>query len=131
MAEKLATTTRGRLMRLDEHVVGDVIVLTPSGRMTRDEDFGAVKRRVEDLVDAGRRKLVLDLGAVSYMDSTCLGEVVSGFVTVRKQGGTLHLANLTARVERLMTISQLTKVFQLFGSEREAVLSLAPEQRES
>ena len=118
-------------MRLEEHVVGEVIVLTPSGRMTRDEDFGAVKRRVEDLVDAGRRKLVLDLGAVSYMDSTCLGEVVSGFVTMRKQGGTLHLANLTERVEQLMTIAQLTKVFQTFGSEQEAVRSLAPGQLES
>ena len=118
-------------MQLDERVVGDVTVLAPSGRMTRDENFGAVKRRVEALVDAGQRKLVLDLGAVSYMDSTCLGEIVSGFVTMRKQGGTLHLANLTERVARLMTIAQLTKVFRLFGSEREAVLSLAPGQRDS
>ena len=131
MAEILARTTRGRVMQLDERVVGDVTVLAPSGRMTRDENFGAVKRRVEALVDAGQRKLVLDLGAVSYMDSTCLGEIVSGFVTMRNQGGTLHLANLTEQVARLMTIAQLTKVFPLFGSEREAVLSLAPGQRAS
>ena len=52
------------------------------------------------------------------MDSTCLGEIVSGFVTMRNQGGTLHLANLTEQVARLMTIAQLTKVFPLFGSER-------------
>ena len=65
------------------------------------------------------------------MDSTCLGEVVSGFVTMRKQGGTLHLANLTERVEHLMTMAQLTKVFGLFSSEREAVLSLAPGPRDN
>ena len=118
-------------MRLEERAVGDVIVLALSGRMARDDSFGALKHRVHDLVCAGRRKLVLNLGAVSYMDSTCLGEIVSGLVTVRKQGGTLHLANLTERVEQLMTIAGLMSVFQTFGSEQEAVRSLAPERRES
>ncbi len=113
------------MMRLEERVVGEVTVLAPSGPMTRDESFGAVKRRVEDLVAAGRRKVVLDLGAVSYMDSTSLGELVSGFVTLRRQGGTLHVANLTEKVERLMTIAQLPSVIQVFGSEEEAVRNLA------
>ncbi len=92
---------------------------------TLGESFGAVKRRVEDLVDAGRRKVVPDLGAVSYMDSTSLGELVSGFVTLRRQGGTRHVANLTEKVERLMTIAQLPSVIQVFRSEEDAVRSLA------
>ena len=79
--------------------------------------FGALTARVHDLVRSGRRTLLLDLGAVSYMDSMCLGEIVSGLVTMRKQGGTLHLANLTERVEQLMTIAGLMSVFQTFGSE--------------
>ncbi len=111
-------------MQLEERAVGDVIVLAPSGRMTRDDSFGAVKHRLDDLVQEGRRKLVLDLGAVSYMDSTCLGELVSGLVRVRKNGGTLHLANLTPRVERLLTMVKLMSVFQTFRSAQEAVLSL-------
>ncbi len=111
-------------MQLEERVIGDVIVLAPSGRMTRDETFGAVKHRLYDLVQEGRRKLVLDLGAVSYMDSTCIGELVSGLARVRKNGGTLHLANLTPRVERLLTMVRLTSVFQIFRSAQEAVLSL-------
>ena len=102
------------------------IVLALSGRMTRADHFGALTQRVQDLVRAGRRKLVLELGAVSYMDSMCLGEIVSGLVTMRKQGGTLHLVNLTERVERLMTMVRLTSVFQTFGSEQEAVRSLVP-----
>ena len=60
-------------MQLEERVIEDVVVLAPSGRMTRDESFGAVKHRLDDLVQRGRRKLVLDLAAVSYMDSTCIG----------------------------------------------------------
>ncbi len=112
-------------MQLEEHVIGEVTILVLSGRMIRNDHFGDLTQRVRDLVRAGRRKLVLDLGAVSYMDSMCLGEIVSGFVTVRNQGGTLHLANLTERVERLMTVAGLTSVFQMFGSEQEAVRSLA------
>ena len=112
-------------MQLEERTIGDVIVLTPAGRMTRNEDFGLLRRRVRDLVEAGRRKLVLDLAAVSYMDSTCLGEIVSGFVTVRKNGGRMHFASPTLRVERLMTIAGLAAVFRTFPSEQDAVASLA------
>ena len=111
-------------MQLEERAVGDVIVLAPSGRMTRDETFGAVKHRLYDLVQEGRRKLVPDLAAVSYLDSTCIGELVGGLVTVRKNGGTLYLANLTPRVERLLAIAKLTSVFRTFQSAQEAVLSL-------
>ena len=125
MAPWFSVDTTGRLMQLEEHVIGEVTILVLSGRMTRNDHFGALTERVQDLVRAGRRKLVLDLGAVSYMDSMCLGEIVSGLVTVRNQGGTLHLANLTERVERLMTVAGLTSVFQTFGSEQEAVRSLA------
>ena len=67
-------------MQLEERVVGDVIVLAPTGRMTRDVSFGVVRHRLADLVKEGKRKLVLDLAAVSYMDSTCVGELVSGLV---------------------------------------------------
>ena len=111
-------------MQLEEHTVEDVIVLAPTGRMARNESFGTVRHRLHDLAQEGRRKLVLNLAGVSYMDSTCIGELVSGLVTVRRTGGTLHLANLTPRVERLLTIARLTSVFQTFRSEQEAVLSL-------
>ena len=113
-------------MQLEEHAVGEVTVLALSGRMTRDDHFGALTRRVQDLVRAGGRKLVLDLSGVSYMDSMCLGEIVGGLTTMRKQGGTMHLASLPKQVERLMTVARLTTVFRMFGSEQEAVDSLGP-----
>ena len=118
-------------MHLDERTVGDVIVLAPAGRMTRDENFGVLPHRVRDLVKEGRRKMVLDLARVSYMDSTCLGEIVSGFVTVRKNGGLMRFASLTSRVERLMEIAGLMTVFKTFPSEQDAVESLAGSLPES
>ena len=118
-------------MHLEERVVGDVTVLALSGRMTRDDEFGLLKERLGHLVQAGRSKLVLNLAAVSYMDSTCVGEIVSGLITVRNGGGTLHLFNLTERIERLITVAGLMSVFQAFGSEQDAVHSLALEGGES
>ena len=112
-------------MQLEEHVIGEVTILALSGRMIRNDHFGTLTERVQGLARAGRRKLVLELGAVSYMDSMCLGEIIGGLVTMRKQGGALHLANLPEHVERLMTMVGLTSVFQTFGSEQEAVRSLA------
>ena len=113
-------------------VVGDVTVLALSGRMTKDADYGVLKERVGNLVQEGRRKLVLNMAAVTYMDSTCLGEIVGwGWVTVRNSGGAHHLANLTQHIERLMTMVGLLSVFQTFGSEQEAVQSLAPAAGES
>ena len=118
-------------MQLEERVVGDVTVLALSGRMTRDEEYEVLKQKVGNLVQEGRRKLVLNLAAVTYLDSTCIGEIVSGLVTVRNSGGALHLANLTQRLERLMTMAGLMSLFQTFGSEQEAVQSLAPAAGES
>ena len=67
-------------MQLEEHVIGEVTILALSGRMTRNDHFGTLTERVQDLARAGRRKLVLELGAVSYMDSMCLGEIIGGLV---------------------------------------------------
>ena len=111
-------------MQLTEHAVGQVTILALSGRMTRNDHFGMLTERVKDLVQAGERKLVLDLGAVSYMDSMCLGEMVTSLVTVRKQGGTLYLVNVPQRVEQLIKMVRLTSLFQTFGSQEEAVRSL-------
>ena len=113
-------------MQFEERGVGEVTILALSGRMTRNDHFGTLTGRVQDLVHAGRRKLVLDLGAVSYMDSVCLGEIVSALVTVQKQAGTLHLANLPGHVEQLLTMVRLTSVFRTFSSAEEAVRSLVP-----
>ena len=116
-------------MESEERAVGDVTVLALSGRMTRNESFGALSHRLEDLVQEGRCKLVLDLAGVSYMDSTCVGELVSGLMMVRKNGGALHLANPSPRVENLLSTARLTAIFQIFRSEEEAVLSLADRPR--
>ena len=78
-------------MQLEERVVGEVTILRLSGRMTRDEEYGVLTEKVRTLVHQGERRLVLNLAGVSYMNSTCIGEIVTSLVSVTNRGGTLNL----------------------------------------
>ena len=103
---------------------GDITTLHLRGRLTADRFDERLPDIIRRMVGQDARVFVLDLREVSYMDSTCIGELVSGLLTVRKSGGTLLLASPTPRIERLLMVAGLTSVFQTFRSEQEAVLSL-------
>ena len=112
-------------MRIDERAVGEITILTVHNRMTQNDGHGAVKDRVGELLGAGCRQLVLDLGHVPYMDSTCVGELVSAFLTTRSQGGTLKFAGVSGRVATLFTISKLDTVFEVFETDTAALQSFS------
>ncbi len=77
-------------MQLEEHVVGEVTILALSGRMTRNDHFGALTERVQDLVRAGRRKLVLDLGALGLWVSTAKKVAADRSAVAVTFGGCAH-----------------------------------------
>ena len=108
-------------MKIEERVVGGVTTIDLSGRMTRNEGHGLLKDKINSLVQQGRTSLLLNLARVPYMDSTCVGEIVGGFITVKNAGGRLKLLNLTQRIEELLVIAKLTTVFETFDSEKEAL----------
>jgi anti-sigma B factor antagonist len=82
-----------------------------------------LKDKVNSIVSQGRRKIVLNLAEVPYLDSAGLGEVVRAYTTVSRQGGSLKLLNLTKRITDLLSITKLLTVFDTFDSEDEAVRS--------
>jgi anti-sigma B factor antagonist len=110
-------------MDIQEREIGSVVVLDVSGRIGIDDD-GRLKDKINSLVFQGRLQLLLNLAAVSHIDSTGLGELVSSHVTVMTHGGQIRLANLTARVHDLMAICRLLTVFDVFESEEDALRSL-------
>jgi anti-sigma B factor antagonist len=77
------------------------------------------------MVGKGQKKILLNLGDVSYIDSSGIGELVSGFTTVTNQGGQLKLLNLTKRVKDLLQITKLYTVFDVHDDEAGAVRSFA------
>ena len=80
---------------------------------------------MRSLVQQGQKKVLLNLGEVSYVDSAGLGEIVQSYATVTKNGGSLKLVNVTKRIKDLLSITKLLTVFETFESENEAVRSFS------
>ncbi|MBM3777356.1 MAG: STAS domain-containing protein [Acidimicrobiia bacterium] len=112
-------------MNIEERSAGDVTVLDLKGRMTMGEGDELLKDKINSLILQGRRKLVLNLAEVPYIDSAGLGEIVRTYTTVGRQGGSLKLANLTKRITDLLSITKLLTVFETYDSEEDAVRSFA------
>ena len=110
-------------VKLSTRQVGDVSVLDVAGRITLGEGSSALRDTLRDLVSKGHKKILLNLGEVSYIDSSGIGELVSGFTTVANQGGQLKLLGLTKRVKDLLQITKLYTVFDVKEDEAAAVKS--------
>jgi anti-sigma B factor antagonist len=110
-------------MEIVERTVSEVTVLDLKGKMTLGEGDEMLKDKINSLLAAGKKKLLLNLEGVPYIDSAGLGEVVRTYTTVSRQGGSLKLLNLTKRIEDLLSITKLLTVFDTFDSEAEAIKS--------
>ena len=103
--------------------IGDATVIDVSGRITLGEGSARLREMVKDLVSKNRKHIILNLGDVSYIDSSGIGELVSGFQTVRTSGGELKLLNLTKKVHDLLQITKLYTVFDVHTDEDAALSS--------
>ena len=116
-------------MHIEERSVGDVTVLDLKGKMTLGEGDELLKDKINSLVQQGRRKVVLNLEGVPYIDSAGLGEIVRTYTTISRQGGSLKLLNLTKRITDLLSITKLLTVFETYDSEADAVRSFSTSAR--
>ena len=110
-------------MQIEERIVNDVTILDLKGKITLGEGDEALKDKINSLIQQDRKKLLLNLEAVPYIDSAGLGEIVRTYTTVSRQGGKLKLLNLTKRIQDLLAITKLLTVFETYESEPDAVKS--------
>jgi anti-sigma B factor antagonist len=110
-------------MRLSERKLGDIILLDLAGKLTCDDDSGLLKARVDDLLRAGARHLVVNLGEINYVDSTGLGELVACYVAVLRKKGTVKLSNTSRKMQDLLVITKLLTVFDAYDTESAALAS--------
>ncbi len=110
-------------MQIEERVVDDVTILDLKGKMTLGEGDELLKDKVNSLMNQGKKKILMNLGEVPYIDSAGLGEIVRTYTTVSRQGGTMKLVNLTKRITDLLSITKLLTVFETFDNESEALKS--------
>ena len=110
-------------IKLNSRQVGDVSVVDVSGRITLGEGSSALRDTLRDMVTKSQKKILLNLGDVSYIDSSGIGELVSGFTTVTNSGGQLKLLGLNKRVKDLLQITKLYTVFDVHEDEAAAIRS--------
>lgn len=110
-------------VKLTTRQIGDVTVIDAAGRITLGEGSSAFRDTIKDLVAKGNKKILLNLGEISYIDSSGIGEMVSGFTSVSNAGGQLKLLKLTKRVQDLLQITKLYTVFEVFDEEALALSS--------
>jgi anti-sigma B factor antagonist len=112
-------------MKISTRQVDGVTVVDCSGRITLGEGSVTLRETVSQLLAKNQKKILLNLADVNYIDSSGIGELVSAFTTVRKQGGDLKLLNLTKKVHDLLQITKLYTVFDVKDDEAAAVKSFS------
>ena len=104
--------------------VDTAVVLDLSGKLTIGEPVMTLKETLRGSINEGERRFVLNLGDVSYIDSSGLGELVSSYTSIRSKGGDVKLLNLTAKAKDLLQMTKLLTVFDTYDDESKAVAAL-------
>jgi anti-sigma B factor antagonist len=106
-----------------ERQAGDVTILDMNGSIRIGEGSVALRDAVRRLLSEGKRKVLLNLGGVNYMDSSGVGELIANYTSVSRDGGELKLLNLTDKIQNLLVITKLLTVFDAYENEAEALNS--------
>ena len=106
-----------------ERQAGDVIILDMNGKITIGEGSVAVRSAIRRLLEGGKKKILLNLAGVNYIDSSGIGELVSSYSTISRDDGQLKLLNLTQKIRDLLAITKLLTVFDVYDDEQAALNS--------
>ena len=110
-------------LEVKERQAGDVTILDMTGAVRIGEGSIALRDAIRGLADSGKKKILLNLAGVNYVDSSGIGELIANYTTVSRQGGQLKLLNLTDRIQNLLVITKLLTVFDAYEDEGEALKS--------
>jgi anti-sigma B factor antagonist len=112
-------------LRMTDREVNGVSVIDLEGRIVLGEESNSFRERVKSLLAAGKKKIVLNLANVSYIDSAGLGTLVATFHSARSQGATLKLAHLGQKFKEVLQVTKLMTVFDTYDTEAAAIQSFA------
>jgi anti-sigma B factor antagonist len=108
-------------LNISERQAGDVTILDLNGKVTIGEGSVALRTIIRRLLGEGKKNILLNLGGVGYVDSSGIGELVSSFTAVQKEGGSLKMLNLTQKIQDLLAITKLLTVFDVYENEGDAL----------
>src|SRR6202041_1217790 len=109
--------------------IGDVSVVALKGRIVLGEGSSALRERLKNLVEDGKKKIVLNMTNVTYIDSAGLGTLVAAHISAKKQGAALLLSDLGNKFHEVLQITRLLTVFNVYATEAEAISSFGVTSR--
>ncbi len=112
-------------MTIDTRSVNGVTILELHGKVTIGEGSRNIREKIRELLDSGNKDILLNLGDVSYVDSSGIGELVSSYTSVTNQGGQFKLLHLTKKIRELLAITKLLTVFDSYDDEETALGSFS------
>ncbi|MDH4223036.1 MAG: STAS domain-containing protein [candidate division Zixibacteria bacterium] len=110
-------------MKLTAREDRGIMILEPKGKIMGGPDATVLHDKLHELINQGKKKVVIDLAKVDWMNSTGLGILISGLTTMRNNGGELKLCNVTEKIQSLLTITKLITIFETFDTIEQAVAS--------
>jgi anti-sigma B factor antagonist len=110
-------------MKLTDRIQNEIVVLEPKGKIMGGPDASLLNDKIQEYIENERKKVVVDLSQVEWMNSTGLGILISGYTRLRNHNGVLKLANVTDKIQSLLTITKLVTVFETFDSVEDAIKS--------
>ena len=110
-------------LNISERQVGEVTVLDMDGKITIGEGSVALRTAIRRLLEEGKKKILLNLAKVGYIDSSGIGELIANYTTLSRDGGQLKLLKLTDKIRDLLVITKLLTVFDAYDDEAEALNS--------
>ena len=110
-------------LRVTDRSMNDIDVLDIEGRLVPGEESNAFRERVKSMLAAGKKKIVLNLANLGYVDSAGLGTLVATFHSARSQGATLRMAPLGSKFKEVLQVTRLLTVFETYDSEAAAIES--------
>jgi len=108
-------------MQIKERMEGDVAVLELKGKLMGGPETLSIHTKVKDLISKGVNKVVMDLGKVTWMNSTGLGALMGSMTSLKSADGDLKLARVTEKVKSLFMITKLITIFSTYDSVDDAV----------
>jgi anti-sigma B factor antagonist len=110
-------------MKFEDHLESDVVVIDISGKIMGGEETTMFHGRIHEYISQNKKKFVIDLTKVDWMNSVGLGMLISSLTTIRNAGGRMALANIT-NIETILTITRLVTVFEHYDNKADAIKAI-------
>jgi anti-sigma B factor antagonist len=110
-------------MHITNHEVNGISVVALDGRIVLGEESNSLREKIKSLVAEGKKKIVLNVGKVKYIDSAGVGTLIAGHFSAQKQGATMRLCNLGGKFHEMLQITKLVTVFEIYDTEAAAISS--------